>query len=61
MLQSMVIIQLNKMTPTDFIILMISFGCIMAVILWLYDGYKIDQEKRQEELTKSFNRNNDRK
>jgi len=49
------------MTPTYFIILMISFGCIMAVILWLYDGYKIDQEKKQEELTKSFNRNNDRK
>jgi hypothetical protein len=47
------------MTPTNFIILMISFGCIMAVWVWLYDGYKIDQEKRQEELTKSFNRNNE--
>jgi|TARA_Y100000034_G_scaffold108250_1_gene138470 hypothetical protein len=49
------------MTPTYFIILMISFGCIMAVILWLYDGYKIDQEKKQEELTKSFNKNNGNK
>ena len=49
------------MTSTYFIILMISFACFYAVILWLYDGYKIDQEKRQEELTKSFNRNNDRK
>ena len=47
------------MTPTNFIILMISFGCVCAVGSWLYDGYKIDQEKRQEELTKSFNRNND--
>ena len=44
------------MTPTNFIILMISFGCIMAVILWLYDGYKIDLKRKQEELTKSFNR-----
>jgi hypothetical protein len=33
---------------------------LRVIILWLYDGYKIDQEKRQEELTKSFNRNNDR-
>ena len=48
------------MTPTYFIILMLSFGCIMAVISWLYDGYKIDQERKQEELKKSFNRNNDR-
>ena len=48
------------MTPINFIILMLCFGCFYAVILWLYDGYKIDQEKRQEELTKSFNRNNDR-
>ena len=48
------------MTPTNFIILMISFGCVCAVGFWLYDGYKIDQEKRQEDLTKSFNRNNDR-
>jgi len=48
------------MTPTNFIILMISFGCIMAVWVWLYDGYKIDQKRKQEELTKSFNRNNDR-
>ena len=48
------------MTPTYFIILMISFGCIMAVWSWLYDGYKIDQEKRQEELTKSFNKNNEK-
>jgi hypothetical protein len=48
------------MTPTYFIILMISFGCIMAVISWLYDGYKIDQKRKQEELTKSFNKNNDR-
>jgi cbb3-type cytochrome oxidase subunit 3 len=47
------------MTPTNFIILMISFGCFYAVISWLYDGYKIDQEKKQEELTKSFNRNNE--
>ena len=38
---------------------MISFGCIMAVISWLYDGYKIDQKRKQEELTKSFNRNNE--
>ena len=48
------------MTPTDFIILMLCFGYFYAVISWLYDGYKIDQEKRQEELTKSFNRKNDR-
>tara|TARA_R110002020_G_scaffold94833_1_gene227883 strand:- start:711 stop:866 length:156 start_codon:yes stop_codon:yes gene_type:complete len=51
------------MTPTNFIILMLCFGCFYAVILWLYDGYKIDQEKRQERqegLTKSFNRKNDR-
>ena len=49
------------MTPTYFIILMISFGCFMAVWAWLYDGYKIDQKrKQQEELTKSFNRKNDR-
>ena len=48
------------MTPTNFIILMISFGCIMAGWVWLYDGYKIDQERKQEELTKSFNRKNDR-
>ncbi|MBC8305518.1 MAG: hypothetical protein H8E55_58360 [Pelagibacterales bacterium] len=48
------------MTPTYFIILRLSFGCIMAVISWLYDGYKIDQERKQEELKKSFNRNNDR-
>ena len=48
------------MTPTNFIILMLCFGCFYAVILWLYDGYKIDQERKQEELTKSFNRNNDR-
>jgi len=48
------------MTPTNFIILMISFGCIMAVWVWLYDGYKIDQKRKQEELKKSFNRNNDR-
>jgi len=48
------------MTPTNFIILMISFGCIMAVWVWLYDGYKIDQKRKQEELSKSFNRNNDR-
>ena len=47
------------MTPTYFIILMLCFACFYAVILWLYDGYKIDQEKRQEELSKSFNRNND--
>ena len=47
------------MTPTNFIILMISFGCVCAVWLWLYDGYKIDQKRKQEELTKSFNRNND--
>ena len=49
------------MTPTYFIILMISFACIMAVILWLYDGYKIDQERKQEELSKSFNKNNGNK
>ena len=48
------------MTPTYFIILMISFGCIMAVWAWLYDGYKIDQKRKQEELTKSFNRNNEK-
>ena len=48
------------MTPTYFIILMISFGCFYAVILWLYDGYKIDQERKQEELTKSFNKNNEK-
>ena len=47
------------MTPTYFIILMLSFGCIMAVGSWLYDGYKIDQERKQEELTKSFNKNNE--
>ena len=47
------------MTPTYFIILMISFGCIMVVWAWLYDGYKKDKEKKQEELTKSFNRNNE--
>ena len=47
------------MTPTNFIILMLSFGCFMVVWAWLYDGYKKDKEKKQEELTKSFNRNND--
>jgi hypothetical protein len=47
------------MTPTYFIILMLCFGGIMAVWVWLYDGYKIDQERKQEELSKSFNRNND--
>ena len=49
------------MTPTYFIILMLCFGCIYAVISLLYDGYKIDQERKQEELTKSFNRNNGNK
>ena len=47
------------MTPKYFIILMLCFGCFMVVWAWLYDGYKIDQERKQEELTKSFNRNND--
>ena len=47
------------MTPTDFILLMLCFGCFMAVWAWLYDDYKIDKEKKQEELTKSFNRNNE--
>jgi hypothetical protein len=44
------------MTPTNFIILMISFGCVCAVGFRLYDGYKIDLKRKQEELTKSFNR-----
>ena len=56
------------MTPTDFIILMVSFGCIIVVWAWLYDGYKNEykrvkkdiKKRKQEELTKSFNRNNDR-
>jgi len=41
------------MTPTNFIILMLCFGCIMVIWLWLFDGHKIDQEKRQEKLTKN--------
>ena len=38
---------------------MISFGIVFVIGAWLYDGYKIDQERKQEKLTKSFNRNND--
>ena len=44
------------MTPTNFIILMISFGIVFIIGAWLYDGYKIDLKRKQEELTKSFNR-----
>ena len=33
------------MTPTYFIILMLSFGGVCAAGLWLYDGYKQDQER----------------
>ena len=42
------------MTPTNFIILMLSFGCIMAVISWLYDGYKIDREREREKEIKKW-------
>jgi len=39
------------MTHTFFITLMVSFGAFCAVGLWLFDGYKQDQEiKKQERL-----------
>jgi len=38
------------MTPTFFIILMLSFGAVCAIGLWLFDGYKQDQERKQERL-----------
>ena len=37
------------MTPTFFITLMLSFGTVCAIGLWLIDGYKQDK-KRQERL-----------
>ena len=39
------------MTPTFFIVLMLSFGAVCAIGLWLMDGYKQDK-KRQERLNK---------
>jgi len=35
------------MTPTFFITLMLSFGALCAVGLWLFDGYKQDKEKQE--------------
>jgi hypothetical protein len=35
------------MTHTFFITLMISFGAVCAVGLWLIDGYKQDKEKTE--------------
>ena len=37
------------MTHTFFITLMISFGAVCAVGLWLIDGYKQDQETEKQE------------
>ena len=37
------------MTPTFFITLMLSFGAVCAVGLWLIDGYKIDKEREKQE------------
>ena len=35
------------MTPTFFITLMLSFGAVCAIGLWLIDGYKQDKEKQE--------------
>ena len=37
------------MTPTYFILLMLSFGAVCAVGLWLFDGYKQDQERNKND------------
>ena len=33
------------MTPTFFIVLMLSFGIVFVIGAWLIDGYKQDKEK----------------
>jgi len=33
------------MTPTFFLLLMLSFFCLIAGGLWLFEGYKQDQER----------------
>jgi len=35
------------MTPTFFIILMLSFGIVFATGAWLMDGYNQDKEKKE--------------
>jgi len=37
------------MTPTFFVTLMLSFGAVCAIGLWLIDGYKQDKEKEKQE------------
>jgi len=37
------------MTHIFFITLMISFGAVCAIGLWLIDGYKQDKEKKKQE------------
>jgi hypothetical protein len=37
------------MTHTFFITLMLSFGAVCAIGLWLIDGYKQDKEKEKQE------------
>jgi len=39
------------MTPTYFLLLMLSFFCLIAAGLWLFEGYEQDKEK-QERLNK---------
>ena len=35
------------MTPTFFIVLMLSFGIVFVIGAWLIDGYKQDKEKTE--------------
>ena len=37
------------MTPTFFVTLMLSFGAVCAIGLWLIDGYNQDKEKEKQE------------
>jgi hypothetical protein len=43
------------MTPTYFLLLMLSFFCLIAAGLWLFEGYEIDRERdRQARLDIAF-------
>ena len=35
------------MTPTFFIVLMLSFGIVFVIGAWLMDGYNHDKEKKE--------------
>ena len=37
------------MTPTFFIVLMLSFDIVFVIGAWLIDGYKQDKEKEKQE------------